>query len=188
MKIAPASRVAHHQPRGVKRFQPFIGFCQPGALGWVGQVNPPTFVDDRPDADAGMIPVTFQHASQGLAGAAFCLIAQQDMIRQFRPDQQAHLIGGGVVARVGDFDMHAQAVKSHLFGFAEFIFDVFLRGRGGDQVGVIILVERGAQVEWTTIEQDLPSRVSMVRKPKVSITSSGRRWKHFSVYRFGRVR
>ena len=51
------------------------------------------------------------------------------MVGQLRPDQQAHFIRRGVIARVGDFDVDPQAVESHLFGFAEFVFDVFLRGR-----------------------------------------------------------
>src|SRR5688572_6853399 len=71
MKITPTRGVSDHKPGRVEFLEPPVGLRQPGTLRWVRQVNAPAFIHDRPNPNAGMVPITLQHAHQCFTCAAF---------------------------------------------------------------------------------------------------------------------
>ncbi len=101
-----------------------------------------------------MLAVAGHHAGQGLAGAPLRIRREVLRVGQLRPDEQSHAVGGGVVARVGDLDVEAQAVEAHGPGLAELRFEEGLGGGRAEGLRVVILVERGAQVQRPAVEPE----------------------------------
>jgi hypothetical protein len=87
-----------------------------------------------------------------LAGAR--ALGRQAAVGKLGPDQHPHAVGDVVVARVGRLDVAAEAVEAELLGLAKLIFEE-LDGRDGtDRIGVVVLVERAAQVERLPVEME----------------------------------
>ena len=125
METESVGRVVHHQTRGIQRLQPMVHFLQPGAMIAIfHQIGAPIFVDDGPDDDRWMIPIAGDHAGQGGFGAGGGCSRKIGEIGEFGPDEQAKSIGDGQVAGIGHFDVEADGVEAHRFGFLQLVFQI----------------------------------------------------------------
>ncbi len=72
----------------------------------------------------------------------------------FVPDQQAHAVGQGQVAGVGQLDVAAHEVEAGVLGHAEAAGEGVVAGVGVPGGGAVILIERAAQVKGVAVETE----------------------------------
>jgi len=133
----------------------------------VDEVDAPVLVDDRPDADGGVVSVPVDDALEQALLAFARALGRQTPIGEFRPDHQPHAVGDVVIARVGDLDVKAKTVQPQVPRLSELIFDEDRRWRRADRVGVIVLVQSTAQVEPFAVQEE--STLACLEGPKPEV-------------------
>src|SRR3954451_2379392 len=101
-----------------------------------------------------MVAVAVHNAHQGTLLAGARLLGREPAVREFGPDQDADPIGNFVIPGIRRLDVAAQAVEAELLGLAELVFQKLDRRRRADRVGIVILIERAAQVERFAVEKE----------------------------------
>ena len=130
-------------------------------VGLGGDVEAPAFVDDGAGNERGVVGV----ADGGVAEHVDDVVVQpvgEILVGQlwaaptggFVPDQQAHAVGQGQVAGVGQLDVAADEVEAGVLRHAEAAGEgvVARVGIAGD--GAVVLIERAAQVEGSAVEAE----------------------------------
>ena len=140
-------------------FALFVKAPNPGAVVRAkGQRCAPIFVHKGPDDQRGVVVVPPYHFFQGLLNPPLDALIQVRLLRaqcpldlecapggDLRPYQKATLVGQVEVARVGGFNVTAEAVQPQAFGFAKLVAEEIVRRHGVDGVRIEVLVKRGEE-------------------------------------------
>jgi hypothetical protein len=113
-------RVVDDEAMGRHRLGEVEGLDQPVAIiRVVVEIDAPPLVEQRPDADRGMMAVRGDGFAENVAQVRARGGREELHIRHVEPDDQAEPIGEVEIVLVGDFDVASQRVEAHRLGVAE---------------------------------------------------------------------
>ena len=99
-----------------------------------------------------MIAIPLHDAAHGHQQPFGRCIAEFRDIGYFAPHQHAEAVRELIVARIGNLDMASEAIEPHCLGRDHLLFEQVERRRQDERVGIIVLIERAAQVKRLAVE------------------------------------